>query len=234
MRRFVFFFIFLSRSTLQNYLKRHEGNDLKKREAANSNPFEKGELFWWWICCDPICCDYLRDSSSSLAFILKLYILSIDGRKKKYNYDLYVVLFAVAQEFGIPHADPAASTSQQPPQASSTVHILSLLLRLRQCCCHLSLLKKVQTELSSRMSGLEGRASYWVHKRLNLFSLCLRSDSWLIWASGGRDRPVPGGAAQCHVPQLQPLVLRPGPQSHRVPQWHALPLTFVWGHRFKH
>uniref|UniRef100_A0AAY5F3B0 Transcription termination factor 2 n=1 Tax=Electrophorus electricus TaxID=8005 RepID=A0AAY5F3B0_ELEEL len=28
------------------------------------------------------------------------------------------------------------------PGASSTIHILSLLLRLRQCCCHLSLLKK--------------------------------------------------------------------------------------------
>lgn len=87
-----------SRSTLQNYLKRHEGNDLKKREAPNSNPFEK-----------------------------------------------------VAQEFGMSQADPAASASQQPPQASSTVHILSLLLRLRQCCCHLSLLKK--TLDSSELQG---------------------------------------------------------------------------------
>ncbi|XP_075887044.1 transcription termination factor 2 isoform X1 [Nelusetta ayraudi] len=87
-----------SRSTLQNYLKRHEGNDLKKREARNSNPFEK-----------------------------------------------------VAQEFGMSQADPAASASQQPPQASSTVHILSLLLRLRQCCCHLSLLKK--TLDSSELQG---------------------------------------------------------------------------------
>lgn len=52
----------------------------------------------------------------------------------------------VAQEFGMSQADPAMSGSQQPPQASSTVHILSLLLRLRQCCCHLSLLKKVSTK----------------------------------------------------------------------------------------
>lgn len=78
-----------SRSTLQNYLKRHEGNDVKKGNASCSNPFDK-----------------------------------------------------VAQEFGMSQFDPAVSSSQQPQQASSTVHILSLLLRLRQCCCHLSLLKK--------------------------------------------------------------------------------------------
>ncbi|KAM6978396.1 transcription termination factor 2 [Tautogolabrus adspersus] len=85
-----------SRSTLQNYLKRHEGNDLKKGSTSGSNPFDK-----------------------------------------------------VAQEFGMSQADPALSSSQQPQQASSTVHILSLLLRLRQCCCHLSLLKKTldSTEL---------------------------------------------------------------------------------------
>nr|XP_040057960.1 transcription termination factor 2 [Gasterosteus aculeatus aculeatus] len=71
-----------SRSTLQNYLKRHEGSD-GKGDARSANPFDK-----------------------------------------------------VAQEFGV---SQAASTSQQ---ASSTVHILSLLLRLRQCCCPLSLLQK--------------------------------------------------------------------------------------------
>ncbi|KAM8854833.1 transcription termination factor 2 isoform 2-T3 [Spinachia spinachia] len=71
-----------SRSTLQNYLKRHEGGD-RKGGASSSNPFDK-----------------------------------------------------VAREFNV---SPAPSTSQQ---ASSTVHILSLLLRLRQCCCHLSLLQK--------------------------------------------------------------------------------------------
>lgn len=52
---------------------------------------------------------------------------------------------AVAQEFGLSQTASAASGSQQPQQASSTVHILSLLLRLRQCCCHLSLLKKVSS-----------------------------------------------------------------------------------------
>lgn len=77
-----------SRSTLQNYLKRHEGNELNKGRPSTANPFEK-----------------------------------------------------VAQEFGMSQADHALPCSQ-PKQASSTVHILSLLLRLRQCCCHISLLKK--------------------------------------------------------------------------------------------
>ncbi|XP_014900540.1 transcription termination factor 2 isoform X3 [Poecilia latipinna] len=84
-----------SRSTLQNYLKRHEGKDLDKGNASSLNPFDK-----------------------------------------------------VAQEFGVSQADPAGSGSRQ---ASSTVHILSLLLRLRQCCCHLSLLKK--TLDSSELQG---------------------------------------------------------------------------------
>ncbi|XP_035531848.1 transcription termination factor 2 [Morone saxatilis] len=87
-----------SRSTLQNYLKRHEGNDVNKRNTPSSNPFDK-----------------------------------------------------VAQEFGMSQADPTVSSSQQPQQASSTVHILSLLLRLRQCCCHISLLKK--TLDSSELEG---------------------------------------------------------------------------------
>ncbi|XP_036401169.1 transcription termination factor 2 [Megalops cyprinoides] len=81
-----------SRSTLQSYLKRHEGGDSTKE--SHTNPFEK-----------------------------------------------------VAREFGMSQPDPLSSSQQ--PQASSAVHILSLLLRLRQCCCHLSLLKKTldQTEL---------------------------------------------------------------------------------------
>ncbi|KAM4558751.1 transcription termination factor 2 isoform 2-T2 [Odontesthes bonariensis] len=76
-----------SRSTLQNYLKKHEETDVSKANASSSNPFDK-----------------------------------------------------VAQEFGV--SQPGAAGSQQPQKASSTIHILSLLLRLRQCCCHLSLLKK--------------------------------------------------------------------------------------------
>ncbi|XP_045910598.1 transcription termination factor 2 [Micropterus dolomieu] len=87
-----------SRSTLQNYLKRHEGTDVNKGNKSSSNPFDK-----------------------------------------------------VAQEFGMSQPDPVVSSSQQPQQVSSTVHILSLLLRLRQCCCHLSLLKK--TLDSSELQG---------------------------------------------------------------------------------
>uniref|UniRef100_A0A3P9JC95 Transcription termination factor 2 n=1 Tax=Oryzias latipes TaxID=8090 RepID=A0A3P9JC95_ORYLA len=84
-----------SRSTLQNYLKRHEGKDVGN---SSSNPFDK-----------------------------------------------------VAQEFGLSQSDSAASSSQQHQQSSSSIHILSLLLRLRQCCCHLSLLKK--TLDSSELQG---------------------------------------------------------------------------------
>ncbi|KAA0715342.1 Transcription termination factor 2 [Triplophysa tibetana] len=83
-----------SRSTLQNYLKRHEGGETKKGD--HSNPFEK-----------------------------------------------------VAREFGMSQQDTLSSSQQN--QASSTIHILSLLLRLRQCCCHLSLLKKTLDQ--SEMQG---------------------------------------------------------------------------------
>uniref|UniRef100_A0A3B4B203 Transcription termination factor 2 n=1 Tax=Periophthalmus magnuspinnatus TaxID=409849 RepID=A0A3B4B203_9GOBI len=83
-----------SRSTLQNYLKRHEGQELNKSSPSTSNPFDK-----------------------------------------------------VAHEFGISQVKPSSQTSQ----VSSTVHILSLLLRLRQCCCHLSLLQK--TLDSSELQG---------------------------------------------------------------------------------
>lgn len=36
--------VFSSRSTLQNYLKRHEGNDGNKGNTSTSNPFDKGEI----------------------------------------------------------------------------------------------------------------------------------------------------------------------------------------------
>lgn len=54
----------------------------------------------------------------------------------------------VAQEFG--STGPGHSVAAD-LQGSSTVHILSQLLRLRQCCCHLSLLKSAldPTELKS-------------------------------------------------------------------------------------
>uniref|UniRef100_A0A8C5BM89 Transcription termination factor 2 n=1 Tax=Gadus morhua TaxID=8049 RepID=A0A8C5BM89_GADMO len=54
----------------------------------------------------------------------------------------FVFVNSVAQEFGVSQSDPKAPITQKPQQGSSTIHILSLLLRLRQCCSHLSLLKK--------------------------------------------------------------------------------------------
>lgn len=36
--------IFSFRSTLQNYLKRHEGKDVNKGNVSKSNPFERGEI----------------------------------------------------------------------------------------------------------------------------------------------------------------------------------------------
>uniref|UniRef100_A0A8B9LQC4 Transcription termination factor 2 n=1 Tax=Astyanax mexicanus TaxID=7994 RepID=A0A8B9LQC4_ASTMX len=58
------------------------------------------------------------------------------------------VCVLVAREFGMSQQE-SVSSSQNSQKGSSTIHILSLLLRLRQCCCHLSLLKKTldQSEL---------------------------------------------------------------------------------------
>ncbi|XP_006899638.1 PREDICTED: transcription termination factor 2 [Elephantulus edwardii] len=57
----------------------------------------------------------------------------------------------VAQEFGSSapgHCTVASS------QGSSTIHILSQLLRLRQCCCHLSLLKSALDPTELKSEGL--------------------------------------------------------------------------------
>ncbi|KAL6100380.1 ttf2 [Pungitius sinensis] len=116
-----------SRSTLQNYLKRHEGSD-RKGDASSSNPFDK-----------------------------------------------------VAQEFGV---SQASSTSQQPQQASSTVHILSLLLRLRQCCCHLSLLQKTLDTSELQGDGIV------LSLEEQLSALSLSSGP-----SPGSDPPPPGTVA---------------------------------------
>ncbi|XP_073524855.1 transcription termination factor 2 isoform X2 [Phyllobates terribilis] len=100
-----------SRSTLQNYLRRHEGASLTAF-AGPDNPFDR-----------------------------------------------------VAREFGAPQGDVSA-----PPlsQGSSTVHILSLLLRLRQCCCHLSLLKTTLDQLELKNEGL----SLTLEEQLGALTLC--------------------------------------------------------------
>ncbi|XP_009889951.1 PREDICTED: transcription termination factor 2 [Charadrius vociferus] len=59
----------------------------------------------------------------------------------------------VAQEFVVSQKEfPAASQSAS--QVSSTVHVLSMLLRLRQCCCHLSLLKVALDQVNLGSEGL--------------------------------------------------------------------------------
>ncbi|KAM9319618.1 transcription termination factor 2 [Gastrophryne carolinensis] len=102
-----------SRSTLQNYLKRHEGGSRSSSSSAGvDNPFER-----------------------------------------------------VAREFG---SSQSELSSQPANQASSTVHILSLLLRLRQCCCHLSLLKTTLEQQELKSEGL----SLTLEEQLNALSLC--------------------------------------------------------------
>ncbi|XP_021255252.1 transcription termination factor 2 [Numida meleagris] len=59
----------------------------------------------------------------------------------------------VAQEFGCSQKEFLAS-SQSAFQVSSTVHVLSMLLRLRQCCCHLSLLKMALDQVNLTSEGL--------------------------------------------------------------------------------
>ncbi|XP_067157576.1 transcription termination factor 2 isoform X1 [Apteryx mantelli] len=59
----------------------------------------------------------------------------------------------VAQEFGTSQKELLAG-SQSASQVSSTVHILSMLLRLRQCCCHLSLLKMALDQVNLTSEGL--------------------------------------------------------------------------------
>ncbi|NWX48250.1 TTF2 factor, partial [Steatornis caripensis] len=59
----------------------------------------------------------------------------------------------VAQEFGLSQKEFLAG-SQSASQVSSTVHVLSMLLRLRQCCCHLSLLKMALDQVNLNSEGL--------------------------------------------------------------------------------
>ncbi|XP_062475487.1 transcription termination factor 2 isoform X2 [Pezoporus occidentalis] len=59
----------------------------------------------------------------------------------------------VAQEFGLSQKAFLAD-SQSASEVSSTVHILSMLLRLRQCCCHLSLLKVALDQANLNSEGL--------------------------------------------------------------------------------
>ncbi|XP_031230839.1 transcription termination factor 2 [Mastomys coucha] len=85
---------------------------------------------------------FLARSRSALQSYLKRQEGSHSGRSPDNPFS------RVAQEFG--SSVPQRSTSAD-SQRPSTVHVLSQLLRLRQCCCHLSLLKSAldPTELES-------------------------------------------------------------------------------------
>uniref|UniRef100_A0A669QSB3 Transcription termination factor 2 n=1 Tax=Phasianus colchicus TaxID=9054 RepID=A0A669QSB3_PHACC len=66
---------------------------------------------------------------------------------------LVLCSLAVAQDFGYSQKEFLAS-SQSASQVSSTAHVLSMLLRLRQCCCHLSLLKVALDQVNLTSEGL--------------------------------------------------------------------------------
>ncbi|NXE91045.1 TTF2 factor, partial [Menura novaehollandiae] len=59
----------------------------------------------------------------------------------------------VAQAFGVSQKE-FLTGSQSASHVSSTVHVLSMLLRLRQCCCHLSLLKVALDQINLNSEGL--------------------------------------------------------------------------------
>uniref|UniRef100_A0A8C5X820 Transcription termination factor 2 n=1 Tax=Malurus cyaneus samueli TaxID=2593467 RepID=A0A8C5X820_9PASS len=77
-------------------------------------------------------------SRSTLQSYLKRQEQKNEGRE----YDGGNPFEKVAREFGVSQKE-FLTESQSASQVSSTVHVLSMLLRLRQCCCHLSLLKVV-------------------------------------------------------------------------------------------
>ncbi|XP_010186212.1 PREDICTED: transcription termination factor 2-like, partial [Mesitornis unicolor] len=72
----------------------------------------------------------------------------------------------VAQEFGLGQKEFPAG-SQSASQVSSTVHVLSMLLRLRQCCSHLSLLKVALDQVNLNSEGL----SLSIEEQLNALTL---------------------------------------------------------------
>ncbi|KAJ6662260.1 hypothetical protein lerEdw1_012423 [Lerista edwardsae] len=59
-----------------------------------------------------------------------------------------------AQQFRHGQPNSSVKTDKDAPPISTTVHILSLLLRLRQCCCHLSLLKVALDQANLNSEGI--------------------------------------------------------------------------------
>ncbi|NXS82750.1 TTF2 factor, partial [Erpornis zantholeuca] len=88
-------------------------------------------------------------SRSTLQSYLKRQEQKNEGRE----YDGGNPFEKVAQEFGVSQKEFLAS-SQSVSKVSSTAHVLSMLLRLRQCCCHLSLLKVALDQVNLNSEGL--------------------------------------------------------------------------------
>ncbi|NXD28003.1 TTF2 factor, partial [Spelaeornis formosus] len=88
-------------------------------------------------------------SRSTLQSYLKRQEQKNEGRE----YDGGNPFEKVAQDFGVTQKEFLAG-SQSASQVSSTVHVLSMLLRLRQCCCHLSLLKVALDQVNLNSEGL--------------------------------------------------------------------------------
>ncbi|XP_007425878.2 transcription termination factor 2, partial [Python bivittatus] len=59
-----------------------------------------------------------------------------------------------AQQFKVCQEDSLGKMMKESPPVSTTIHILSLLLRLRQCCCHLSLLKVALDQANMNSEGI--------------------------------------------------------------------------------
>ncbi|NXO61427.1 TTF2 factor, partial [Phainopepla nitens] len=84
---------------------------------------------------------------------LQSYLKRQEQKNEVKEYDGANPFEKVAQEFGVSQKEFLAG-SQSASQVSSTVHVLSMLLRLRQCCCHLSLLKVALDQDNLKSEGL--------------------------------------------------------------------------------
>ncbi|CAH6929076.1 transcription termination factor 2 [Phodopus roborovskii] len=142
----------------------------------------------------------------------------------------------VAQEFGssVPQCS-AAADSQRP----STVHVLSQLLRLRQCCCHLSLLKSAldPTELESEglILSLEEQLSALTLSKLDIAepspTVCLNGTCFKVELFDNTRRSTKVSSL---LAELEAIRKGPGSQkSVIVSQWTSM-LQVVALHLKKH
>lgn len=143
---------------------------------------------------------------------------------------VYVLFLIAAQQFRHGQPNSSEKTDKDAPPVSTTVHILSLLLRLRQCCCHLSLLKVVRIwhlfgHAPFQKPGIQGQ------KFLSLASVVLIAGSGPGQLAQWRHLSLTGGAAQCTdfgwTGQGWCSV-------YGVPPWYSFQLGSFWNHQEKH